>query len=124
MLYNIDLSVHMRLAGTKDWAETARAHSRELNSSAAQQLAHRAVSGRKRETGGLLGSGTISGAGKRSRGSPLELIWGGDERALTGWDQGQGYRIGFGECVGRILPAPTDFPAAARASTENQPDTE
>jgi fumarylacetoacetase len=24
---------------------------------------------------------------------------------LTGWAEGDGYRIGFGACVGKILPA-------------------
>ena len=73
--------------------------------------------------GDLLGSGTISGATKDSRGSLLELSWGGkepitlaggEERAflqdgdtltLRGHAQGDGYRIGFGECSGKILPA-------------------
>jgi hypothetical protein len=35
----------------------------------------------------------------------------GYELTLTGWAQGPDYRIGFGECVGRILPAATDFVA-------------
>ena len=29
----------------------------------------------------------------------------GDEVILTGWCEGNGYRIGFGDCVGKILPA-------------------
>jgi fumarylacetoacetase len=29
----------------------------------------------------------------------------GDRVTLTGWCQGQGYRVGFGEATGRVLPA-------------------
>jgi fumarylacetoacetase len=137
MLYDINLRVRMRPAGRSDATEIARTNSRELYYSAAQQLAHHAVSGCKMDTGDLLGSGTISGPEKNSRGSLLELTWGGaepltfsdgvrrtfiedgDELTLAGWAEGRGYRIGFGECVGRILPAPTDFEAKiAEAANE------
>ncbi len=78
-------------------------------------------------TGDLLGSGTISGPDKDSFGSLLELTWGGkepltlpggatrtfiedgDTLVLHGHAQGDGYRIGFGECAGTIQPALT-FP--------------
>jgi fumarylacetoacetase len=75
--------------------------------------------------GDLLGSGTISGPTKDSRGSLLELSWGGkepfpitggsrsfiednDTLTLRGHAQGNGYRIGFGDCVGKLLPALAD----------------
>jgi len=29
----------------------------------------------------------------------------GDHVKPTGWCDGNGYRVGFGECVGRVLPA-------------------
>ena len=29
----------------------------------------------------------------------------GDRVTMTGWCQGDGYRIGFGEVTGRVLPA-------------------
>jgi len=94
--------------------------------SAAQQLAHHAVGGCNMQVGDLLGSGTISGPTKESRGSLLELSWGatepltletgetrsfledGDTVTLTGWAEGGDHRIGFGECVGTILPAPAE----------------
>ena len=89
----------------------------------AQQLAHHTSSGCPMRVGDLLGSGTISGAEKETRGSLLELSWGGKEPVaikgggkrsfiedgdtvtLRGHAQGDGYRIGFGECAGKILPA-------------------
>lgn len=73
--------------------------------------------------GDLLGSGTISGPGRAARGSLLELSWGGaepltldtgdvrtfitdnDALTLTGAARGNGYRIGFGTCVGTVRPA-------------------
>ena len=94
--------------------------------SAAQQLCHHAIGGCRMNTGDLLGSGTISGPERPQFGSLLELSWGGkepltletgesrgfiedgDTMTLTGYAQGAGYRIGFGECVGKILPAPAE----------------
>jgi fumarylacetoacetase len=87
-----------------------------------QQIAHHTVTGCNLRTGDLLASGTISGPKKNNRGSMLELSWlwtepiklsNGDERTsletgdtvtLRGWCQGDGYRIGFGDCTGTILP--------------------
>ncbi len=90
---------------------------------AAQQLAHHTVNGCNLRPGDLLASGTISGPEPSSRGCLLELSWRGQEpitlstgetRAfledgdvvvMTGWAQGEGYRVGFGELSGRLLPA-------------------
>ncbi|MEM1268019.1 MAG: fumarylacetoacetase [Pseudomonadota bacterium] len=105
------------------WTVLTRTNARELYYSAAQQLAHHTVSGCPMRTGDLLGSGTISGPSPRSRGSLLELSWGGrepleldcgatrsfledfDTLTLRGHAQGKGYRIGFGACVGQVMPA-------------------
>ncbi|MEM9197306.1 MAG: fumarylacetoacetase [Pseudomonadota bacterium] len=126
MLYDIDLSVLMQPEGAARPTTIARTNYREMYYSAAQQLAHHAVGGCLMQTGDLLGSGTISGPTPESRGSLLELSWGGKEpitldtgetrsfledgdiMTLTGWAQGAGYRIGFGECVGAILPSPAE----------------
>ncbi|MDE5415100.1 fumarylacetoacetase [Alkalihalobacterium chitinilyticum] len=90
--------------------------------SMAQQIAHHTVAGCNLRPGDLLASGTISGENKHERGCLLELTWRGsepieldngeqrvwlkdeDEITMTGWCQGDGYRIGFGEVTGRILP--------------------
>ena len=121
MLYDIALEVGLRPEGG---AETviARTNYREMYYSAAQQLAHHTTSGCPMTTGDLLGSGTISGPTKDSRGSLLELSWGGkepiaiaggtrsfiedhDTLTLRGWCKGEGYIIGFGDCVGKVTPA-------------------
>ncbi|MBD3334935.1 MAG: fumarylacetoacetase [Candidatus Eisenbacteria bacterium] len=88
-----------------------------------QQLAHHTVTGCNLRTGDLMASGTISGPHPESYGSLLELTWrgsrplqmpdgstrtflqDGDRLTMTAWCQGDGYRVGFGEVTGRILPA-------------------
>lgn len=122
MLYDIDLSVTMTTPEAEP-TEVCRTNYNTLYYSAAQQLAHHASSGCAMRTGDLLGSGTISGPKKGMFGSLLEMTWGGkdpitlkggetrtfiedgDTLALHGHAQGDGYRIGFGPCVGTVLPA-------------------
>ena len=125
MLYDADLEVALT---PEDGAETtiARTNFKELYYSAAQQLAHHTTSGCAMRVGDLLGSGTISGPTKDSRGSLLELSWAGreplelpggatrsfledgDTLTLRGAARGDGYRVGFGDCTGTILPALED----------------
>jgi fumarylacetoacetase len=124
MLYDIELEVLMQPTGAATATSISRTNTRHLYYSAAQQLAHHAISGCRMNTGDLLGSGTISGPERHQFGSLLELTWGGrdpitlvtdetrrfiedgDTLTLRGWAQGEGYRIGFGDCAGTILPAP------------------
>ncbi len=90
--------------------------------SSAQQLAHHTETGCPMRVGDLLGSGTISGPTRDQTGALLEMTRGGqdpvtvngqsrtfiedgDEIDLYAYAQGDGYRIGFGPCTGRILPA-------------------
>jgi fumarylacetoacetase len=91
--------------------------------SSVQQLVHHAACGCAMNVGDLLGSGTISGPEKDQRGSLLEISWNGtepvelgggikrtfledgDSLAMRGWCQGAGYRVGFGEVEGTIVPA-------------------
>ena len=122
MLYDISLEVGLTPEGG---AETilCRTNYREMYYSSAQQLAHHTTSGCPMSVGDLLGSGTVSGPARGNRGSLLELSWGGKEPiALLGGDErtfledgdtlalraaanGNGYRVGFGHCVGKVLPA-------------------
>jgi fumarylacetoacetase len=121
--FDVSLEVSLRPAGGRDEAIVTRTNARHLYYSAAQQLAHHTSSGCAMCVGDLLGSGTISGASKDSLGSLLELTWNGqmplrlsdgttrsfledgDTIVMRGWCQGNGYRIGFGDCRGTILPA-------------------
>jgi fumarylacetoacetase len=123
MLYDVALEVALEPAGGGRPTTISRTNYREVYYSAPQLLAHHAICGCRMETGDLLGSGTISGRSEDSYGSLLELSWGaarpisletgetrcfledGDRVALRGYADGDGYRIGFGECTGSVLPA-------------------
>ena len=132
MLYDIALEVALAPEGGEE-SVISRTNYREMYYSSAQQLAHHTTSGCPMNAGDLLGSGTISGAEAGQRGSMLELSWGGkeplsladgatrsfledgDRVTLRGHAWGDGYRIGFGACEGRVLPALSD--PYAREST-------
>ncbi|MFK5979275.1 MAG: fumarylacetoacetase [Rhizobiaceae bacterium] len=126
MLYDIDLEVSLLPEGGNAATKIAQTNCNELYYSAAQQLAHHTTSGCAMRVGDLLGSGTISGPEKSNRGSLLELSWGGkepfkldsgeersfiednDTLTLSAHCEGDGYTIGFGDCVGKVLPALDD----------------
>jgi fumarylacetoacetase len=108
-----------------------------------QQLVHHSVTGCPMVAGDLLGSGTISGPTPDSFGSMLELSWrgareialnksveepairkflkDGDEIIMTGFAQGDGYRIGFGDVSGKILPAGSRSAASSSSAASAAP---
>lgn len=127
--FDIALEVWLRTARMRDAGEAAvrisRSNALDLYWSFAQMLTHHASTGCNMRPGDLLGSGTISGADKGSRGCLLELTWraaepialpngeqrgfleDGDEVTLTAY-AGQGpMRIGFGRCTGEVRAART-----------------
>ena len=121
--FDIRLEVTLRPDGGATATTICRTNFRHLYWSMAQQLAHHTSGGCNTRVGDLMGSGTISGPTPDSFGSLLELTWNGknplplagggtrtfledgDEIAITGWCQGAGYRVGFGDVRGTILPA-------------------
>ena len=121
--YDLNLDVAMRAAGTDAPTSLCTTNFKYMYWSSVQQLVHHASSGCAMNVGDLLGSGTISGPEKHQRGSLLEISWNGtepvelpggikrtfledgDSLSLRGWCQGDGYRVGFGEVEGTILPA-------------------
>ncbi|MFQ5740791.1 MAG: fumarylacetoacetase [Acidobacteriota bacterium] len=121
--YDIHLEVSLRGAAMNQPHTVSRSNARHLYWSFGQQLAHHTVTGCNLRSGDLLASGTISGPTPDSFGSLLELAWrgtrpirfpngeertflcDGDEVTLSGWCQGEGYRVGFGEVTGHIVPA-------------------
>ncbi|EET48305.1 fumarylacetoacetase [Thalassobium sp. R2A62] len=122
MLYDLELEVSLTPGGGAE-STIVRTNYAEMYYSAPQQLAHHTTSGCPMRVGDLLGSGTISGPHRESRGSFLELSWGGkdplqleggttrsfiedgDLLTLKGAANGDGYRIGFGNCSGTVRPA-------------------
>ena len=120
--FDIHLEVGLKPAGAAP-VTICRTNFSHLYWSMAQQLAHHTVSGCNTRIGDLMGSGTISGSTPDSFGSLLELAWNGtrplalpggatrsflddgDEVIVTGWCQSDGYRVGFGDVHGEIVPA-------------------
>jgi len=96
---------------------------RDMYWTIAQMIAHHTSTGCDLNPGDLMASGTVSGPGEDSRGCLLERTWrgqnpvplpdgterkflqDGDDVIIRGWCRRDEVRIGFGECVGRILPA-------------------
>ncbi len=121
--YDINLEVHLQSEKMETSATICRSNFRYLYWNICQQLAHHAVTGCNMRPGDMLASGTISGPTEDSYGSMLELTWrgtkplelpsgetrkflqDGDRLSMTGWSQGDGYRVGFGEVTSKLLPA-------------------
>ncbi|NOX61252.1 MAG: fumarylacetoacetase [Chloroflexi bacterium] len=120
--FDIHLEVRLQGEGMDEPATICRSNFRYLYWNMPQQLAHHTITGCNMQPGDMLASGTISGPTPDSYGSMLELAWrgerpiqlpdgsqrvfllDGDEVILTGWCEGDGYRVGFGECRGKLLP--------------------
>jgi fumarylacetoacetase len=121
--YDLQLDVTLRAAQMNEAVRICRTNFKYMYWSSVQQLMHHASSGCAMNVGDLLGSGTISGPDRNERGSLLEISWNGTEPlelaggvkrsfledgdclAFRGWCEGAGYRVGFGEVEGTILPA-------------------
>lgn len=121
--FDITLDVMLKTDNGKEPVRISRSNFKYLYWNIQQQLAHHTVNGCNTKTGDMMASGTISGADKDSYGSMLELSWrgenpiklpGGEERkflndgdtlTISGYCQGEGYRVGFGEVSGKILQA-------------------
>lgn len=119
--YDIQLEVSLQGAQMGAPHTITRTNFNHLYWSLSQQLAHHTVNGCNLRPGDLLASGTISGPTPESRGSLLELTWrgsqplsfpngeqrkfieDGDRITISGYCQGDGYRVGFGECTGQVL---------------------
>ena len=119
--------IHLQVAIAADGSETVISNTnfKHMYWSMMQQLTHHTIAGCNVRVGDLMGSGTISGPEKDSRGSLLELTWNttepltlangeqrgfledGDTLIMRGHCQKDGLRIGFGEVRGTVLPAKT-----------------
>ena len=118
--YGYDIAVELDINGTLVSQPAAANNSW----SPAQLVAHLTVAGAALRSGDLLGSGAISGEMADTRGTLLDLTWGGQEPLTLGDGSMRTYLedgdvvtlratapgahgsvVGFGECVGRVLPA-------------------
>jgi fumarylacetoacetase len=126
--FDIHVEVWLQTSRMREAGEPAvrisRGRALDLYWSFAQMLAHHASTGCNMRAGDLLGSGTISGPARESRGCLLELTWrgaeplalpngetrgfleDGDEVTLTAFAERDGVgRIGFGRCSGVVRTA-------------------
>ncbi|XP_075063591.1 fumarylacetoacetase [Mixophyes fleayi] len=121
--FNINLSVCLQGDEMKEPVTICKSNFKYMYWNMKQQLAHHTVTGCNVRSGDLLASGTISGPDPESFGSMLELSWrgskpidlgnghtrtflrDGDTVVMRGYCQGEGYRVGFGECSGTVQPA-------------------
>jgi fumarylacetoacetase len=121
--YDLHLDVDLRIEQSNKPVTISTTNFKYMYWSSVQQLVHHASSGCAMNVGDLLGSGTISGPEKNQRGSLLEISWNGtepvelpggakrtffedgDSLSIRGWCQGDGYRIGFGEVEGTVMPS-------------------
>jgi fumarylacetoacetase len=123
LTFDIHLEAHLKTSSMDASHIITETNFQNLYWSVAQQLAHHTVNGCNLQPGDLLASGTISGPTAESRGCMLELTWrganplklpngearkwleDGDTLTITGWCEGNGYRVGFGKVSGRVLPS-------------------
>jgi len=119
--FNVELAVELE-TGKGSKAVVSKGNMRCMYWSCRQQLVHHSYTGCPMRAGDLLGTGTISGSTEDSYGSMLELSWRGSKVVKVGEEErkflqdndtvvlkanakGEGYTVGFGDCVGKVLPA-------------------
>lgn len=120
--YDIELEVYIKPEKGVP-SLIAESNTRYLYWNIAQQLAHHTVGGCNMQIGDMCASGTISGPKANSYGSMLELTWrgakpltlndgserkflqDGDTVIMKAFCKKGNFRIGFGEVVGKIMPA-------------------
>jgi fumarylacetoacetase len=111
----------MRAAGNAPHVLSRGSADAAMYWSAAQIVAHHTSNGCNLQPGDLIGTGTLSTNSAGGLGSLLEISQGGkqpvslpngetrtfledgDEVTLKAWCEGEGVRVGFGECVGRVV---------------------
>jgi fumarylacetoacetase len=124
---DIHLTCGIQAADMDEPHTVCTTNSKAMYYSMAQQLCHHSLTGCNMQPGDLLGTGTISGnEGQASFGSMLEISWkgtrsvtlsngeerkflkNGDTVVMRGVCEGDGYKIGWGDCSGQIVPNPME----------------
>ncbi len=122
--FDIELEVWLQTAKMTKPERICKSNMKYLYWSLSQQLAHQTSNGTPVEFSDLYGTGTISGPDEGSAGSMLELSWrgskpimlqetgetrtfleDGDTVTMRAFAQGDGFRVGFGDCSGTIKPS-------------------
>ncbi|KAK9681214.1 Fumarylacetoacetate (FAA) hydrolase family [Popillia japonica] len=123
--FNFDINLEVNIIPNNSSVSTTicRSNYKYLYWTAKQQLTHHTITGCNLNPGDLMASGTISGEESDSFGSMLELSWkgtkpiklndgierkfllDGDTVIMKAYCESDTYRIGFGSCTGKLLPA-------------------
>ena len=121
--YDVELEVSLQSMKMDEPFVISQSNYKHMYWNMAQQLAHHTITGCNVRPGDMYASGTISGPTEDSYGSMLELAWkgtkpiqlpngeerkflnDGDTLRMSGYAQGDGYRVGFGEVVTQVQPA-------------------
>lgn len=120
--YDIPIDILLKSKNQSNYNKIGTTNYKYMYWTINQQITHHAVTGCSMKVGDLLGSGTISGKEEGSYGCLMESnknatkkVKVGDEERLWLEDgdtvnfsaccQGNGYKIGFSDCSGKILPA-------------------
>ncbi|KAK9909785.1 hypothetical protein WJX75_007412 [Coccomyxa subellipsoidea] len=123
--YDICLEAEIMPPSSTVGTSVTRSNFKHLYWTLPQMVAHHTVGGCNLRPGDLLGTGTISCNAEDGQGLGclLEKTWNGskniylsdgqqrkylldgDTVILRGYCQGDGYRVGFGECSGTVLPS-------------------
>ncbi len=119
--YDIQLEVALKPSDGAKFVTISRSNHKYLYWTIDQQLAHHSVNGCNMRPGDLMGSGTISGPSPASMGCLLEMthdgvrplklgegiergyLMDGDTVRMSGFAQGEGFRVGFGEITNEII---------------------
>lgn len=122
--FNFDIKLQVDITPQNSARSTTvcRSNYQYLYWTAKQQLVHHTVTGCNMNPGDLLASGTISGEASDSFGCLLELCWrgtkpltmadgsqrkflqDGDTVTMNAFCEGDDFTVGFGTCVGTLLP--------------------
>jgi fumarylacetoacetase len=121
--WHYDVHLEVAIQAGEQALTVCRSNFKHLYWNMPQKIAHHTITGCNLRPGDLLASGTISGDKPDAYGSMLEITWrgtqpltmpdgsqrrflnDGDTVIMTGYAQGDGYRVGFGQCVGQVLSA-------------------
>jgi fumarylacetoacetase len=121
--WGIPLETYIKTKNSDEFSKVSVSNYKFMYWSASQQIAHHTVTGCKLNVGDILGSGTISGTDPESLGCLMEMNLGGKQKIKVGTEErtwledgdvvnfkgviqsDSGFKIGFGNCSGEILPA-------------------
>ncbi len=118
-----DINIRAEVGCGQEHVLITETHLRHIYWTPAQMVAHFTVSGANFRPGDIFATGTISGPEESTWGCLMEKTWGGsrfwdgpngerrmwledgDDVIMQAFCKRNGVRIGFGKCVGKVLPA-------------------